>query len=58
MKNTIAHEIAAAMIDTDTTETWDNASIVDFARELGITLDVADAPAVWTVYEALAFGHD
>ena len=58
MKNTIAHEIAAAMIDTDTTETWDDASIVDFARNLGINLDVAEAPAVWTAYETLAFGHD
>ena len=58
MKNTIAHEIAAAMIDLDPTAEWDDASIVDIARDLGINLDVAEAPAVWTVYEALAFGHD
>ena len=58
MKNTIAHEIAAAMIDLDPTAEWDDDPIVDIARDLGIDLDVAEAPAVWTVYEALAFGHD
>ena len=58
MKNTIAHEIAAAMIDLDPTAEWDDDSIVDIARDLGIDLDVAEAPAVWTAYEALAFGHD
>lgn len=57
MTNTAAHEIAAAMIDLDPAE-WDDASIVDIARDLGITLDIAAAPAVWDVYEALAFGND
>lgn len=57
MTNTAAHEIAAAMIDLDPAE-WDDASIVDIARDLGIDITVADAPAVWTAYEALAFGHD
>ena len=58
MKNTIAHEIAAAMIDLDPTAEWDDGSIVDIARDLGIDLDPVEAPAVWTVYETLAFGHD
>jgi len=58
MTNTAAHEIAAAMIDLDPAAEWDDASIVDIARDLGIDLDIADAPAVWTAYEALAFGHD
>ena len=58
MKNTIAHEIAAAMIDLDPTAEWDDDSIVDIARDLGIDLDPVEAPAVWTAYEALAFGHD
>ena len=58
MKNTIAHEIAAAMIDLDPTAEWDDDSIVDIARDLGIDLDPVEAPAVWTVYETLAFGHD
>ncbi len=58
MTNTTAHEIAAAMIDLDPAAAWDDASIVDIARGLGIDITVTDAPAVWDVYEALAFGHD
>ena len=58
MTNTTADEIAAAMFDLDPAAMWDDASIVDVARDLGIALDIADAPTVWTAYEALAFGHD
>ena len=58
MTTNTVHEIAAAMIDLDPTAEWDDGSIVDIARDLGIDLDPVEAPAVWTVYETLAFGHD
>lgn len=40
------HELADAIADLDPAAEWDDASIADIARDMGIDLDATDIPAV------------